>query len=87
MRTPVLLVLALVFVHITSCLKICAFNIQSFGETKANNKKVMGILLKVRGAQPGEQPPPENRQLTFSSSTSPDPLSLRLVPPSGGARL
>ncbi|XP_061624910.1 deoxyribonuclease I-like 1-like isoform X3 [Phyllopteryx taeniolatus] len=27
-------------------MKICAFNIQSFGESKANNKKVMGILLK-----------------------------------------
>lgn len=47
MRTPVLLVLGLFFLHITSCLKICAFNIQSFGESKANNKKVMGILLKV----------------------------------------
>ncbi|XP_061529069.1 deoxyribonuclease I-like 1-like isoform X3 [Phycodurus eques] len=28
-------------------MKICAFNIQSFGESKASNKKVMGILLKV----------------------------------------
>ncbi|XP_034028121.1 deoxyribonuclease I-like 1-like [Thalassophryne amazonica] len=28
-------------------LKICAFNVQSFGEAKANNKKVMGILLKI----------------------------------------
>ncbi|XP_061529059.1 deoxyribonuclease I-like 1-like isoform X2 [Phycodurus eques] len=27
-------------------MKICAFNIQSFGESKASNKKVMGILLK-----------------------------------------
>lgn len=31
----------------TSSLKICAFNVQSFGESKANNKRVMGVLLKV----------------------------------------
>lgn len=30
-----------------SSLKICAFNVQSFGESKANNQKVMSILLKV----------------------------------------
>lgn len=47
MRTPVPFALGLFFLHVTSCLKICAFNIQSFGESKANNKKVMGILLKV----------------------------------------
>ncbi|XP_046728154.1 deoxyribonuclease I-like 1-like isoform X1 [Silurus meridionalis] len=28
-------------------LKICAFNVQSFGEAKANNKRVMGILTKI----------------------------------------
>lgn len=28
-------------------LKICAFNIQSYGEAKASNKKVMEILMKV----------------------------------------
>ncbi|KAM4610134.1 deoxyribonuclease I-like 1-like [Polymixia lowei] len=28
-------------------LKICAFNVQSFGEAKANNRRVMGILLKI----------------------------------------
>uniref|UniRef100_A0A3B1JK05 Deoxyribonuclease n=1 Tax=Astyanax mexicanus TaxID=7994 RepID=A0A3B1JK05_ASTMX len=28
-------------------LKICAFNVQSFGEAKSNNKKVMGILTKI----------------------------------------
>uniref|UniRef100_H3DCF9 Deoxyribonuclease n=1 Tax=Tetraodon nigroviridis TaxID=99883 RepID=H3DCF9_TETNG len=47
MRTPVLLVLGLFSLHVTSCLKICAFNIQSFGESKANNRKVMGVLLKI----------------------------------------
>lgn len=31
----------------TLSLKICAFNVQSFGEAKANNKKVMAILTKV----------------------------------------
>lgn len=48
MRTAVLLLVAgLCLLNVTSSLKICAFNIQSFGEAKANNKKVMGILLKV----------------------------------------
>ncbi|XP_053481180.1 deoxyribonuclease I-like 1-like [Ictalurus furcatus] len=28
-------------------LKICSFNVQSFGEAKANNKRVMGILTKI----------------------------------------
>ncbi|XP_077401483.1 deoxyribonuclease I-like 1-like isoform X3 [Vanacampus margaritifer] len=28
-------------------MKICAFNVQSFGESKAGNKKVMEILLKI----------------------------------------
>uniref|UniRef100_A0A8D0C6I0 Deoxyribonuclease n=1 Tax=Scleropages formosus TaxID=113540 RepID=A0A8D0C6I0_SCLFO len=28
-------------------LKICAFNVRSFGETKANNKKVMDLLTKI----------------------------------------
>uniref|UniRef100_A0A4W6CCQ3 Deoxyribonuclease I-like 1-like n=1 Tax=Lates calcarifer TaxID=8187 RepID=A0A4W6CCQ3_LATCA len=48
MRTAVLLLVAgLCLLNVTSSLKICAFNIQSFGEAKANNKKVMGILLKI----------------------------------------
>lgn len=48
MRTVVLLVVVGLCVwNVTSSLKICAFNVQSFGESKANNKKVMGILLKV----------------------------------------
>ncbi|XP_031700145.1 deoxyribonuclease I-like 1-like isoform X2 [Anarrhichthys ocellatus] len=48
MRTAVLLfVVGLCVSNTTSSLKICAFNVQSFGESKANNKKVMGILLKI----------------------------------------
>uniref|UniRef100_A0A665UML4 Deoxyribonuclease n=1 Tax=Echeneis naucrates TaxID=173247 RepID=A0A665UML4_ECHNA len=42
-----LFVSGLCALNVTSSLKICAFNIQSFGEAKANNKKVMGILLKI----------------------------------------
>lgn len=61
----VLLVLGLLDLHITSCLKICAFNVQSFGESKANNKKVMGILLKVLWAHCDQQPPQKNEQLMF----------------------
>ncbi|XP_010873343.2 deoxyribonuclease I-like 1-like [Esox lucius] len=33
--------------HIALSLKICAFNVQSFGEAKAHNRKVMGILIKI----------------------------------------
>ncbi|XP_076027330.1 deoxyribonuclease I-like 1-like isoform X3 [Genypterus blacodes] len=33
--------------NVAPALKICAFNVQSFGEAKANNKKVMGILLQI----------------------------------------
>lgn len=48
MRSPVLLLAATLFLlPAASPLKICAFNVQSFGEAKVNNKKVMGILLKV----------------------------------------
>uniref|UniRef100_A0A8C9X4S4 Deoxyribonuclease n=1 Tax=Sander lucioperca TaxID=283035 RepID=A0A8C9X4S4_SANLU len=48
MRTAVLLfVVGLCVLNVTSSLKICAFNVQSFGESKANNKKVMEILLKI----------------------------------------
>ncbi|XP_068454295.1 deoxyribonuclease I-like 1-like isoform X2 [Clinocottus analis] len=48
MRTAVLLfVVGLCALNAASSLKICAFNVQSFGESKANNKKVMGILLKI----------------------------------------
>ncbi|XP_074501163.1 deoxyribonuclease I-like 1-like isoform X1 [Sebastes fasciatus] len=48
MKTAVLLfVVGLCVLNVTSSLKICAFNVQSFGESKANNKRVMGILLKI----------------------------------------
>ncbi|XP_075951320.1 deoxyribonuclease I-like 1-like isoform X2 [Anarhichas minor] len=48
MRAAVLLfVVGLCVSNAASSLKICAFNVQSFGESKANNKKVMGILLKI----------------------------------------
>ncbi|XP_067382000.1 deoxyribonuclease I-like 1-like isoform X1 [Channa argus] len=48
MRTAVLLFVAgLCALNVTFSLKICAFNVQSFGESKANNKRVMGILLKI----------------------------------------
>ncbi|XP_041654462.1 deoxyribonuclease I-like 1-like [Cheilinus undulatus] len=48
MRTAVLLLaVGLSVLSITTSLKICAFNVQSFGESKAHNKKVMGILLKI----------------------------------------
>ncbi|XP_036958879.1 deoxyribonuclease I-like 1-like [Acanthopagrus latus] len=48
MRTAVLLfAVGLCVLNVTAALKICAFNVQSFGESKANNKKVMGILLKI----------------------------------------
>uniref|UniRef100_A0A3P9PKE6 Deoxyribonuclease n=1 Tax=Poecilia reticulata TaxID=8081 RepID=A0A3P9PKE6_POERE len=42
-----LLVIGLCAFSVASSLKICAFNVQSFGESKANNKRVMGVLLKV----------------------------------------
>ncbi|XP_041801393.1 deoxyribonuclease I-like 1-like isoform X7 [Chelmon rostratus] len=48
MRTSVLLFVAgLCVLNGISSLKICAFNVQSFGESKANNKRVMGMLLKI----------------------------------------
>ncbi|KAM4572172.1 deoxyribonuclease I-like 1-like isoform 2-T2 [Fundulus diaphanus] len=48
MRTAwLLLVAGLCVFGVTSSLKICAFNVQSFGESKANNKRVMGVLLKI----------------------------------------
>ncbi|KAJ8017234.1 hypothetical protein DPEC_G00015690 [Dallia pectoralis] len=33
--------------HTALSLKICAFNVQSFGEAKVHNRKVMGILIKI----------------------------------------
>ncbi|KAF6724707.1 Deoxyribonuclease gamma [Oryzias melastigma] len=49
MRAAELLILAglCALLCVTSSLKICAFNVQSFGPSKANNQKVMTILLKI----------------------------------------
>ncbi|KAM6924681.1 LOW QUALITY PROTEIN: deoxyribonuclease I-like 1-like [Xenentodon cancila] len=47
MRTAELLFLVALCVPSVILLKICAFNVQSFGESKANNRRVMEILLKV----------------------------------------
>ncbi|XP_061592298.1 deoxyribonuclease I-like 1-like [Cololabis saira] len=48
MRTAGLLFfVALCALSVAASLKICAFNVQSFGESKANNRRVMEILLKV----------------------------------------
>ena len=49
MRPPVLLLclVGLCLCNTALSLKICAFNVQSFGEAKVHNQKVMGILLKV----------------------------------------
>ncbi|CAB1330293.1 unnamed protein product [Coregonus sp. 'balchen'] len=49
MKSPVLVTcfVGLCMWHIALSLKICAFNVQSFGEAKAKNKKVMGILIKI----------------------------------------
>nr|XP_061803206.1 deoxyribonuclease I-like 1-like [Nerophis lumbriciformis] len=48
MRTGGLLcAVGLCLLNAALSVKICAFNVQSFGEAKANNKKVMGILLKI----------------------------------------
>ncbi|XP_060913841.1 deoxyribonuclease I-like 1-like [Labrus mixtus] len=48
MRIAVLLfAVGFCVLNTVTSLKICAFNVQSFGESKAHNKKVMGILLKI----------------------------------------
>ncbi|XP_069842161.1 deoxyribonuclease-1-like isoform X2 [Dendropsophus ebraccatus] len=39
-----LLVLAL---QVSATFKICSFNIKSFGEAKASNKKIMSVLVKI----------------------------------------
>ncbi|XP_055366144.1 deoxyribonuclease I-like 1-like isoform X2 [Betta splendens] len=59
MRTLVLLfVVGLCVLDAASSLKICAFNVQSFGESKANNKKIMilsrcdvSLIQEVRDAK------------------------------------
>uniref|UniRef100_A0A8C7LZR2 Deoxyribonuclease n=1 Tax=Oncorhynchus mykiss TaxID=8022 RepID=A0A8C7LZR2_ONCMY len=47
MKWPVLVTCSVGLWHVAMSLKICAFNVQSFGEAKANNKKIMGILIKI----------------------------------------
>uniref|UniRef100_A0A8C5PJG4 Deoxyribonuclease n=1 Tax=Leptobrachium leishanense TaxID=445787 RepID=A0A8C5PJG4_9ANUR len=47
MAIPVLLLLLLFADIATATFKICAFNIKSFGEAKASNRKVMSILVKI----------------------------------------
>ncbi|XP_061700704.1 deoxyribonuclease I-like 1-like [Syngnathoides biaculeatus] len=48
MRTAAILcALCLCASNAASSAKICAFNVQSFGEAKASNRKVMGVLLKI----------------------------------------
>ncbi|XP_066435848.1 deoxyribonuclease-1-like [Eleutherodactylus coqui] len=46
MKTYVVLLLML-GLQVSAAFKICAFNIKSFGEAKASNKKIMGILVKI----------------------------------------
>ncbi|KAG9465036.1 hypothetical protein GDO78_019033 [Eleutherodactylus coqui] len=46
MKTYVALLLML-GLQVSAAFKICAFNIKSFGEAKASNKKIMGILVKI----------------------------------------
>ncbi|KAG8543399.1 hypothetical protein GDO81_011359 [Engystomops pustulosus] len=46
MRPHVLLPL-LLCLQASAAFKICAFNIKSFGEAKASNKKIMGVLVKI----------------------------------------
>uniref|UniRef100_A0A1B8Y2G1 Endonuclease/exonuclease/phosphatase domain-containing protein n=1 Tax=Xenopus tropicalis TaxID=8364 RepID=A0A1B8Y2G1_XENTR len=45
---PTSVFVALLYLHLTAAtFKICTFNIKSFGEAKASNKKVMGTLAKI----------------------------------------
>ncbi|XP_073496463.1 deoxyribonuclease gamma-like [Phyllobates terribilis] len=42
-----LLLLIILGLQVTVAFKICAFNIKSFGEAKASNKKIMSVLVKI----------------------------------------
>ncbi|OCT64738.1 deoxyribonuclease gamma [Xenopus laevis] len=45
---PAIVFLTLLYLQLTAAtFKICTFNIKSFGEAKASNKKVMGTLVKI----------------------------------------
>lgn len=48
MRSPLLLACFVGLWTTVISLKICAFNIQTYGEAKASNKRVMEILIKVQ---------------------------------------
>ncbi|XP_040260962.1 deoxyribonuclease-1-like isoform X1 [Bufo bufo] len=47
MKTYLLLLLLVLGLQVSATFKICAFNIKSFGEAKASNKKIMGVLVKI----------------------------------------
>ncbi|XP_063791865.1 deoxyribonuclease gamma-like [Pseudophryne corroboree] len=47
MKIPVLFILLLGLQISAATFKICAFNIKSFGEAKASNKKIMDALVKI----------------------------------------
>ncbi|XP_059902533.1 deoxyribonuclease I-like 1-like [Gadus macrocephalus] len=49
MKCQILLLccLGVCMLNVAASLKMCAFNVQSFGEAKASNKKVMGLLIKI----------------------------------------
>lgn len=92
MRSAVLLLAAAVLLlHVASSLKICAFNVQSFGEAKVNNKRVMGILLKVLYRKCWTKPATsDNRMESKSHLFFPcmsDPFPVWLVSAAGSQRL
>ncbi|XP_061114689.1 deoxyribonuclease gamma-like [Conger conger] len=47
MRSSLLLFTLLGLCLLATSLKICAFNVRSFGEAKANNRRVMALLVKI----------------------------------------
>ncbi|KAM5146404.1 deoxyribonuclease-1-like [Mantella aurantiaca] len=47
MKIPLLLLFLLGLHFSAAAFKICAFNIKSFGEAKASNKKIMNALVKI----------------------------------------
>ncbi|KAM3911566.1 deoxyribonuclease-1-like [Leptodactylus fuscus] len=48
MMNPYMVALLLLLaLQVSTAFKICAFNIKSFGEAKASNKKIMGALVKI----------------------------------------
>lgn len=47
MSQPLAALLLLLALHGALALRICSFNIRSFGETKMENQKVMDVIVKV----------------------------------------